>query len=53
MRALLHHGFADARVRRVLADTAHDNVASQRVLEKAGLRRTLSDEKLHYYAVEG
>ncbi|MDN3058931.1 MULTISPECIES: GNAT family N-acetyltransferase [Streptomyces] len=53
LRALLHHGFADARVRRVLADTAHDNVASQRVLEKAGLRRTSSDENLHYYAIEG
>lgn len=53
LRALLHHGFADARVRRVLADTAHDDVASQRVLEKVGLRRTFSDEKLHYHAIEG
>ncbi len=53
LRALLHHGFADARVRRVLADTAHDNVASQRVLEKAGLRRISSDENLHYYTFEG
>ncbi|MEU8034703.1 GNAT family N-acetyltransferase [Streptomyces sp. NPDC049099] len=53
LRALVHHGFADARVRRVLAETAHDNVASQRVLEKAGLRRISSDENLHYHAIEG
>ncbi|MEV6211629.1 GNAT family N-acetyltransferase [Kitasatospora sp. NPDC051914] len=53
LRALLHRGFAEGSVRRVLADTAHDNVASQRVLEKAGLRRISSDENLHYYAVEG
>jgi RimJ/RimL family protein N-acetyltransferase len=32
-----------AAINRALADTAHDNPASQRVLEKAGLRRTSSD----------
>lgn len=51
--ALLHRGFADGRVRRALADTTHDNAASQRVLEKAGLHRTSSDDRLHYYALEG
>lgn len=51
--ALLHHGFTDGRVRQALADTARDNLASQRVLEKAGLRRKSSDENLHYYAIEG
>ncbi|WP_035869677.1 GNAT family N-acetyltransferase [Kitasatospora cheerisanensis] len=53
LTALLHHGFADGRVRRALADTDHDNLGSQRVLEKAGLRRTSSDERLHYYCIEG
>ncbi|MEU6228536.1 hypothetical protein [Streptomyces sp. NPDC047042] len=39
-------------MRRVRADTAHDSLASQRVLEKAGLHRTRSDENLHYYETE-
>ncbi|WP_354637382.1 GNAT family N-acetyltransferase [Kitasatospora camelliae] len=53
LRALLHRGFAGGGVRRARADTAHDNPASQRVLEKAGLRRVASDENLHHYAIEG
>ncbi|MGW5260690.1 GNAT family N-acetyltransferase [Microbispora sp. NPDC004025] len=52
LRALLHEGFATGRISRALADTAHGNRASQRVLEKAGLRRISSDERLHYYATE-
>ncbi|WP_171074724.1 GNAT family N-acetyltransferase [Nonomuraea basaltis] len=52
LRALLHEGFATGRITRAVADTAHDNPASQRVLEKAGLRRISSDERLHYYATE-
>ncbi|MFE6748212.1 GNAT family N-acetyltransferase [Kitasatospora purpeofusca] len=51
--ALLHRGFAEGGVRRALADTTHGNTASQRVLEKAGLRRTSSDDELHYYTLEG
>ncbi|WP_405008204.1 GNAT family N-acetyltransferase [Kitasatospora purpeofusca] len=51
--ALLRRGFAEGGVRRALADTTHDNAASQRVLEKAGLRRTSSDDSLHYYVLEG
>lgn len=51
--ALLHHGFAGTRARRVIAGTPHDNVASQRALEKVGLRRTFSHDNLHYYAIEG
>lgn len=37
-RLLVEHAFVDLRVRRVEADCAHVNVASRRVLEKAGLR---------------
>ncbi|MFG2825111.1 GNAT family N-acetyltransferase [Kitasatospora sp. NPDC048365] len=48
---LLHTAFADERVRRAVADTTHDNLGSQRVLEKAGLQRTSSDETLHYYSL--
>ena len=53
VQALLHHAFATGRINRALADTAHDNPASQRVLEKAGLRRTSSDENLHHYQTKG
>ena len=37
-RALIHKGFAELGVRRVVAFTMVVNVASRRVLEKAGLR---------------
>lgn len=53
LHALLYHGFAQARVRRVPADTAHNNVAAQRALKKVGLRRTFSHENLHCYAITG
>jgi|SRR5262245_48101727 len=46
---LLDFGFATGLVRRVIADTAHDNIGSQRVMDKAGMRRTGSDDRLHYY----
>jgi RimJ/RimL family protein N-acetyltransferase len=37
-RALIRKGFAELGVRRVVATTYQDNMASRRVLEKAGLR---------------
>ena len=49
LRAMLAFAASDPAVHRVLADTDHDNLASQRVLEKAGFRRTHSDDALHYY----
>src|SRR4030095_15550539 len=45
-RALIRKGFAELRVRRVVASTMAVNVASRRVMEKAGLRyvRTFHQE---------
>jgi RimJ/RimL family protein N-acetyltransferase len=37
-RALVRHGFADLGLHRIIGLTHPDNVASQRVLQKAGLR---------------
>lgn len=37
-------------VRRILGDTTHDNVPSQRVMLAAGLALTHEDEELKYYA---
>ena len=37
-RALIRKGFTELGVRRVRATTYHDNLASRRVMEKAGLR---------------
>lgn len=34
------------------ADTDLDNIPSQRVLEKAGFRRTRTTHELHYYAID-
>jgi RimJ/RimL family protein N-acetyltransferase len=34
------------------ADTTHDNVASQRTLEHAGLRHVATDAELRYYDIE-
>jgi RimJ/RimL family protein N-acetyltransferase len=36
-RALIHKGFTDYGVRRIIASTAADNIGSRRVMEKAGL----------------
>ncbi|GIL26936.1 hypothetical protein NUM_21900 [Actinocatenispora comari] len=36
-------------VGRVIADTTHDNVGSQRVLAKSGMRRHTTDDRLHHY----
>ncbi len=38
VRALLRHAFTTARIEEVYADTMAVNLASRRVLEKAGLR---------------
>ncbi|MQY08525.1 GNAT family N-acetyltransferase [Actinomadura macrotermitis] len=38
--------------RRVLGDTARDNVASQRVMTAAGMRLVREEDGLRYYAVE-
>jgi RimJ/RimL family protein N-acetyltransferase len=38
LRALLRKGFAELGVRRVFAETMAVNLASRRVMEKAGLR---------------
>lgn len=37
-RALLDYGFAHMQLARIVATTAHDNLASQAVMRKAGLR---------------
>jgi len=42
--ALVGHAFSDCRIRKVIAHTAADNLASRRVLEKCGLRRVHRDE---------
>jgi RimJ/RimL family protein N-acetyltransferase len=50
--ALIEAAWADPRVRRVLADTTVDNLASQRVLTKSGLRCvSRAGETLFYDAV--
>jgi RimJ/RimL family protein N-acetyltransferase len=37
VRALIHKGFAELGLRRMIASTYQDNLASRRVMEKAGL----------------
>jgi len=37
-RALIDHAFTELRLRRIIATTSHDNRASIRVMEKAGMR---------------
>ncbi|GIH17086.1 GNAT family N-acetyltransferase [Rugosimonospora africana] len=50
LRGLVEFAFA-RDVRRIVADTERDNVASQRVLEKAGFSRTHSTDEVHWYAL--
>ncbi|MEJ3751023.1 GNAT family N-acetyltransferase [Actinomycetes bacterium KLBMP 9797] len=51
LRALLAWAFGTGRVRRAVADTMPHNVASQRVMEKAGMRRIATPERLCYYEI--
>ncbi len=50
-RALIRKGFAELGVRRVVATTYQDNLASRRVMEKAGMRREAQFR--HRYAAGG
>jgi RimJ/RimL family protein N-acetyltransferase len=49
LTALLAFASDDARVHLVQADVSHENVASQRVMQKAGMVRVSSDDALYYY----
>lgn len=49
LRALLAWAYRTGRVTRAIADTTHDNVGSQRVMEKAGMRHTGADKHRRYY----
>ena len=42
---------ADHGVRKVIADTTLDNIASQRTLSRAGFRLVRTDAELLYYEV--
>jgi [ribosomal protein S5]-alanine N-acetyltransferase len=50
LRALVEYALVQPGVVRVVADTDVSNVASHRVLEKAGFRRTHSTQDVHWYA---
>ncbi|MEV4491111.1 GNAT family protein [Micromonospora coxensis] len=52
LRAVVAHGFAQPSVQTMTADPLLDNVASHRVLEKAGFRRTHSTSEAHWYAIQ-
>jgi RimJ/RimL family protein N-acetyltransferase len=52
-RALIDRGFGDYGVRRVVAETMAVNVASRRVMEKAGLRLVRSFHQDWPYPIEG
>lgn len=51
VRGLLAWAFGTGRVRRAVADTMHHNVGSQRVMEKAGMRRIETPERVCYYEI--
>ena len=52
-RALIHKGFAELDVQRVVAFTMVVNVASRRVMEKAGLRFVRTFHEPWPYSIEG
>ena len=49
LRALIDWALAQPDVRRVEADTAHGNLASRRVMERAGMRLIGRSEQLRFY----
>ena len=52
-RALIHKGFTDLGVRRVFATTYQNNLASRRVMEKAGLTLVRTFHQSWPYRLEG
>ncbi len=38
-------------MRRIVADTTHVNIGSQRVMEKTSMRRFRADEHLYFYEI--
>ena len=51
--ALIRRGFTEFGVQRVVADTVAGNIASRRVLEKAGLRLARTSQQSSPYPAEG
>ncbi|MGN9914700.1 GNAT family N-acetyltransferase [Phytohabitans sp. LJ34] len=51
LRGLLAWAFGTGRVRRAVADTMHHNVGARRVMEKAGMRRVETPERVCYYEI--
>src|SRR6266496_3556514 len=49
LRAVIDWALAQPDVRRVEADTAHGNLASRRVMERAGMRLVGRSEQLRFY----
>ena len=49
LRAVIGWALDQPEVRRVEADTAHGNLASQRVMERAGMRLIGRNEQLRFY----
>jgi RimJ/RimL family protein N-acetyltransferase len=52
LRALVGQARRSGRVRRIVADTAPGNRASERVLEKVGLQLVGSDDELRHHALD-
>ncbi len=50
LQALIGWALAQPNVRRVEADTAHGNVPSQRVMERAGMRLIGCNDHLRFYS---
>jgi RimJ/RimL family protein N-acetyltransferase len=49
LQALIDWALAQPEVRRVEADTAHGNIPSQRVMERAGMRLIGRNDRLRFY----
>jgi RimJ/RimL family protein N-acetyltransferase len=49
LQAVIEWALAQPEVRRVEADTAHGNVPSQRVMERAGMRLVGRNDRLRFY----
>ncbi len=49
LRTMIDWALAQPDVRRVEADTAHSNLASQRVMERVGMRLVGRSEQLRFY----
>jgi RimJ/RimL family protein N-acetyltransferase len=52
LKIIIKWSFKHGEIKRVIAETNKDNIASQRVLEKVGMKKYKEEEKTYWYKID-